>query len=225
MTPRRGSRALVRYGVVAAIGVSAWGLVGCGSDRRDAEPGVAATGVATTGVVEPVASAENGSSATTAPQAFVFESGVLEIGDFDPYTLGDNIFDPCTEITPEEFAAAGFDRVEPLPEEYAGLARGLSVCEILDGNGIPISDFTTNNVNRELIAQESRIMDEVKSSVLPTAFAYRSTAGKGGDCFVQVDTVRGGLSSGISGSPDTEDPTPACESGMRQLEELFLANS
>ena len=43
------------------------------------------------------------------PRGFQFESGFLEFGEFDPYTLGNDIFNPCTEITEEEFAAAGFE--------------------------------------------------------------------------------------------------------------------
>ena len=31
--------------------------------------------------------------------AFHFASGTLELGDFDPATLGDDLFDPCTELS------------------------------------------------------------------------------------------------------------------------------
>ena len=59
--------------------------------------------------------------------AFHFASGTLELGDFDPATLGDDLFDPCTEISAEEYAAAGMTGVEPEPviaESSNGLAEG-----------------------------------------------------------------------------------------------------
>jgi len=165
----------------------------------------------------------SGLSPAPAPQAFVFESGTLEIGEFDPYTLGDNIFDPCTEITPAEFAAAGFERVEPLPDEYAGLARGLSYCEVFDADGVPRSDFTMTAVNRDVIQGQRTVVQGVTSGSLPSAFAYLPTGGSSG-CFAQVDTVRGGLSAGASSLPGDDNQVAACWVAMGMLDDLFAAN-
>lgn len=222
MGPRRGSRAVAHCGIAVAISALAWGVVGCGADPRDAEPGVVATGVATTGVVEPVASAENGSSATTAPQAFVFESGVLEIGDFDPYTLGDNIFDPCTEITPEEFAAAGFDRVEPLPEEYAGLARGSSACEVIDSEGFIIGTFLNNNADKATVKAQANVRDSVAE---PAIFYYQPANTLSAGCFAQIDTVRGGLSVSVVKRPHSGDSGEACDTAVAMLHKLLIRHS
>lgn len=161
----------------------------------------------------------------TTPQAFVFKSGVLEIGDFDPYTLGDNIFDPCTEITPEEFAAAGFDHVEPLPEEYAGLARGLSVCEVLDEDEPQAVSFSTNDANRPVVEQQNMIEDALVSESLPEMFVYYPTSRLSTGCFAQVDTKRGGLSAGVAGLSGHDMREETCRAAVNALERLFFANS
>ena len=156
-----------------------------------------------------------------APAAFHFKSGTLEIGDFDPYTLGDDIFDPCTEISPEEFAAAGFHNVEPIPEEYAGLARGLSTCEIVGPRGLPIADISNNTANRAAIEGQATVFEDHKSDVLPTLFTYDFEDPNSTGCFAQVDTVRGGLSVGVPGLPGRDTRPSTCDRAIQALERLL----
>lgn len=156
--------------------------------------------------------------------AFVFDSGVLEIGDFDPYTLGDNIFDPCTEISPEEFAAAGFDNVEPMPEEYRGLARGLSVCDF-SVSGEDDFDISNMRLNRRQIEHESTLLDEFKSEILPEIFVYGTRESNNNSCFAQVDTVRGGLSIGVVSLPGYSDLKADCMRALHALEQLYSTNN
>lgn len=166
-------------------------------------------------------SAGGASTSSTTRAAFHFKSGTLEIGDFDPYALGDNLFDPCTEISPEEFAAAGFENVEPIPEEYAGLARGLSACEIRNAGDLPIADIASNTADRALIGAKADIFSEYTSHVLPTLFTYDFADPSSTSCFAQVDTVRGGLSIGVAGLPGRDTRRSTCGLAIQLMERLF----
>ena len=152
--------------------------------------------------------------------AFVFDSGVLEIGDFDPYTLGDNIFDPCTEISPEEFAAAGFHNVAPIPEEYAGLARGISACTFKSHPKVDSELIGNNNASFAEVSGRLEILTEYESPNLPGIFVYQPPGESGLSCYAQLDTKRGAIvtSAGIiekhSYSPDV------CAVAISSLEKL-----
>ncbi|WP_288864546.1 DUF3558 family protein [uncultured Corynebacterium sp.] len=196
-------------------------LVGCGATPPPIDEPPAPTPAPNQSDSDPAPSSSSPSDAAHAPAAFHFKSGVLEIGDFDPYTLGDNIFDPCTEISPEEFAAAGFDNVEPLPEEYAGLAKGLSACEIRDSRGVPIADISNNTANRGTIADNADVFPNYTSSLLPTLFTYDFGDPNSTSCYAQVDTTRGGLSVGVPGLPGRDARNSTCERAIQVLEELF----
>ena len=162
----------------------------------------------------PATDADSGS------QAFVFDSGVLEIGNFDPYALDDDLFDPCTEITAEEFAAAGFDNVQPIPEEYAGLARGLSVCQPAEEDN---PSFIGNNADQTHIAETTGLL-EYKSSVLPSLFTYGPKGGTGSGCFAQVDTQRGGLVAAVGGIDGFDIQADTCKTAISAIESIFLAS-
>lgn len=203
-------------------------LAGCASEPSpiDAPPAPTANNQANEHSAESAGGAIDGSAGSSedsspdAPAAFRFESGTLEIGDFDPYTLGDDIFDPCTEISPEEFAAAGFDNVEPIPEEYAGLTRGLSTCEILDSRGQPIADISNNPANREVVEEKATVFREHTSRVLPSLFTYDFEDPNSTGCFAQVDTTRGGLSVGVPGLPGRDERNETCDRAIRIIEEF-----
>ena len=157
-------------------------------------------------------------------QAFVFDSGVLEIGDFDPYALGEDLFDPCAEITAEEFAAAGFDNVEPMPEEYAGLARGLSSCDVEKHDGVLSEGFGNSDASRTEIERLTEVHPR-RSNIIPTLFVYSPESGQGNYCYAQVDTSRGGLVSEVAGSPLSNQETMLCDVAVSNLEALFTAFS
>lgn len=157
--------------------------------------------------------------------AFHFESDTLEIGDFDPYTLGDDIFDPCTEISPEEFAAAGFHNVEVFPEEYSGLLKGLQVCDVSKHNDVVSEAFGNNNANRENIEEQIPLLSQYKSSEVPEIYVFGPRNGMGSHCCAQIDTVRGGLVSQVTGSENDHGQNRACEIAVRNLESIFEANS
>ena len=66
-------------------------------------------------------------AAGAAPRGFEFESGFLEFGDFDPYAIGDDGFNPCTEITEQEFATAGFEQMRYY-DTNDPFSNGIAVC-------------------------------------------------------------------------------------------------
>lgn len=207
-------------------------LAGCTSEPSpiDAPPAPTASNQANEHSAEATGdSGDSGDSAAgssaDAPVAFHFKSGTLEIGDFDPYALGDDIFDPCTEISPEEFAAAGFHNVEPIPEEYAGLAKGLSVCYFSSHGKVEAESFANNNAPFAFLTKEVEVLTSYKSKVLPEMFVYYSPDGMNLDCYAQIDTKRGGIvsSAGVierhSNSPDI------CAVAVSNLEKLAYAFS
>ena len=158
-------------------------------------------------------------------QAFVFESGVLEIGDFDPYTIGDDIFDPCTEITKEEFAAAGFDEVELYPKEYSDISGGLKPCGLTFNSGEDSVTLSNNVSNRSVIEDAYGTEQEWQSMRLPEMYVFSPRMGTSTGCFAQVDTVRGAVTMMASGLEMTSSRESNCAKAQKTLENLFVAHS
>ncbi|WP_141764962.1 DUF3558 family protein [Corynebacterium sp. HMSC034A01] len=206
-------------------------LAGCASEPSpiDAPPAPTANNQANEHSAESAGGAVGGSSGSSAdssadaPAAFHFKSGTLEIGDFDPFALGDDIFDPCTEISHEEFAAAGFHNVEPIPEEYAGLARGISACTFNSHPQVHSELIGNNNASFAEVSGRLEILAEYESPNLPSIFVYQPPGDSGLSCYAQLDTKRGAIvtSAGIiekhSYSPDV------CAVAVSNLENLAEA--
>lgn len=168
--------------------------------------------------VEPVAEVAD----PEAP-AFHFASGTLELGDFDPATLGDDLFDPCTEISAEEFAAAGMTGVEPEPiitESSNGMAEGcrLDKREVWATRSVlatrtDLADV--QNADGYVVKHPDSLVPELFTHAVPSVNPYQ--------CVAQVDTVRGGLAVAVSVSGLKKDEIDACEDAKVELEDLFSA--
>lgn len=162
------------------------------------------------------------SAAGETPRAFYFESGVLEFGDFDPYSLGDSLFNPCTEITPEEYAAAGFPEV--IVKDEGRTFHGLSACEIPSSpeqlDRTIVIDISNGNVNREMI-KERGLLSPYKSQVFPEIFTFAATDGASPACYAQVDTVRGGLGVNVGGLPGYVEHEEMCALAIETMEKLY----
>lgn len=186
------------------------------------------TGCAEQSLIDDPTSPSTSAPATDADsgsQAFVFDSGVLEIGDFDPYALGDDLFDPCTEITAEEFAAAGFDNVEPMPEEYAGLARGLSSCDVEHATSGLTADLSNSVSNRETVKSKFGIETAYSSTLFPDAYVFSPRVGTSTGCFAQIDTLRGGIVVGTPGIEMMSSRDENCNVSLSLLEQLLSAHA
>lgn len=200
-------------------------LVGCGAAPPPIDAPSAPTPAPNESNSDHAPSSSSPVNAAYAPAAFNFKSGVLEIGDFDPYTLGDNIFDPCTEISPEEFAAAGFDNVEPLPEEYAGLAKGLSSCNFTAHPQLPVEGISQNNASRSEVRKQVDLLEQYRSQLLPEIFVYGPKSGFGTHCYAQLDTARGGIVSIASGWDGVNSMDEVCKTAVENLENLYQLNT
>ena len=158
------------------------------------------------------------------PRGFVFDSGFLEFGDFDPYALGDDLFNPCTEITLEEYAAAGFPGVDVTDEGRS--FHGLNACPIPstdDQRERAISPtFDNGNTTREMIEMQGLLLPQYTSELIPELFAFAATNHDPSVCFTQIDTVRGGFGASAGGLEQQVTQGEMCELSIRIVEQLFL---
>ena len=158
------------------------------------------------------------------PRGFVFESGVLEFGDFDPYALGDDLFNPCTEITAEEYAAAGFPGIDL--ESQVWPLNELITCEIPSTeeqlNRTITSSFENGNTNHDIIESRGLLLPQYTSALIPELFAFAANNHDPDYCYVQVDTVRGGFGASAGGLAQDITQAEMCELSIQIFEQLFL---
>ena len=168
------------------------------------------------------ASGSNEDAAGAAPRGFEFESGFLEFGDFDPYAIGDDGFNPCTEITEQEFATAGFEDMWFEDDGAGALGRGMSSCffagDLPDG---VVHGFSNGQLNRSIAAERGLLVREYTSLLLPELYAVAPRGGNEGMCFIQIDTVRGSFGTQAGGSPNRTTTDEACKLAIKDLETLY----
>ncbi|OFT83722.1 hypothetical protein HMPREF3101_05650 [Corynebacterium sp. HMSC29G08] len=199
--------------------VSALALSACVPSAK-----IESLGVGSETGVSSVAEAEGTAQATTKPRGFAFESGFLEFGDFDPYALGDDIFNPCTEITLEEYAAAGFPGIEIVNEGWP--ISELSFCEIPSTDEqldrAIVTSFDNGNTNREMIEMQGLMLPHYRSELIPELFAFAATNHDPSLCYTQVDTLRGGFGASAGGLAHNVTQAEMCELSIHIFEQLFL---
>lgn len=162
--------------------------------------------------------------AASGPRGFTFESGFLEFGDFDPYALGDDIFNPCTEITLDEYAAAGFPGIEV--EGDGATFHGHNACDIPPTEEqfarYVVTGFHNGRPNREMIEMQGLLLPQYTSELIPELFAFAAIDHDPSDCYTQIDTLRGGFgaAAGSLASDVTQDEM--CELAIETTEQLFL---
>ena len=209
----------MKRSIVVAVAVLVTGglLAGCAG----AEAGVeSASGSTEVGEV----AQQRGSDqpADAAPRGFEFASGFLEFGDFDPYTLGDDIFNPCTEITEQEFAAAGFDNKRGQTEPDV-LSDGMTSCyfgEIRD-DGV-VRGFSNGTINRVVAEERDLVIHGYTSELLPEMYVLKPRRDNGASCFTQIDTVRGGFGTQVAGPRGRITTDEACALAINDLEALYM---
>lgn len=156
--------------------------------------------------------------ATAVAPAFHFQSGDLPLGEFDPHTIGDNLFDPCSEISDAEFAAAGFSKDPSGPIDQSAI--GLKSCPIETDDPAELLGLIANAASADIIAAESPRISNVNSVLIPSAFAVAGTTGDA-SCFFVVETERGSL-AGYAGSLFQDAPaTDLCPRAKEILESFY----
>ena len=192
-------------------------LVSCASAESGVESATDAGGVG-----EAIQESGADQPADAAPRGFEFASGFLEFGDFDPYTLGDGIFNPCTEITEEEFAAAGFSNKRHQTKPDA-LSDGMTSCyfgEIRD-DGV-VRGFSNGTINRVVAEERDLVIHGYTSELLPEMYVLKPRRDNGASCFTQIDTVRGGFGTQVAGPRGRITTDEACALAINDLEALYV---
>ena len=206
--------------MVAAVLVSGGLLAGCAGAEVGVESATDAHGI---GEAARESGADQPAADDAAPRGFEFASGFLEFGDFDPYTLGDDIFNPCTEITEEEFAAAGFSnkRHQTKPDAFN---RGMTSCYFGKRRSDGVTrGFSNGTLNRSVAEELDLVMDPRPSELLPEMYLLKPRGGNEGMCFTQIDTNRGGFGTQAGGSPIRISTDEACDMAIADLESLYEA--
>lgn len=174
-------------------------------------------------VLEQHAEAEATSSPeTTEVPAFHFESGTLELGDFDPQTLGDDLFDPCTEISEEEFAAAGITGVAKT-QSIGNFANGLAQGCRTDQPEPALTRMILSTRTDEADASSAPgYIFNIADSGVNGLFTFQDPAANPYMCVAQVDTVRGGVGVGITVSGLKKRKVEPCQRAIEEFESLFF---
>ena len=205
--------------VVTAVLVAVGLIAGCAGVESGVEPVTDAGGV---GEVSQQRGADQPTAADAAPRGFEFASGFLEFGDFDPYAIGGDIFNPCTEISEQEFAAAGFEQMR-YDDGNNPFSQGIPSCDFggvrADG---AISGFHVGVINRAIAEERDLVLSGYTSDLLPELYVTRPGNNSEGVCFAQVDTVRGAFKAHVGGPPPRVNRDQACAMAIENVERLFL---
>lgn len=165
----------------------------------------------------PQPSGEPAPATTTEAPAFHFQSGDLPLGEFDPHTIGDNLFDPCSEISDAEFAEAGFSGKNDLGFDSF---RQLGGCYFNTENPDIAIGFVSNAANRDIVTSQEEPIPEIGSASVPGVYFARTRSGET-DCYAAVDTVRGGFGVNVVSLDPTISLQESCDLARSGLEALY----
>lgn len=204
-----------------AIVVASGSLVSCGGMESVTLPEVNADGETEAQRADETAAGTD--SNRSEPRGFQFESGFLEFGEFDPYAIGDDVFNPCTEITEEEFAAAGFEQME-YDEGDNPFSRGIASCGFASNynNAVVVGGFYGGVIDRRVAEERGLVMDKHQSKALPELYTLPASTGIDGRCYTQVDTPRGAFGTYAGGSSRRITTDEACALAIEYAERIFL---
>ena len=160
-------------------------------------------------------------AADAAPRGFEFASGFLEFGDFDPYTLGDEGFNPCTEITEQEFATAGFDQMRYY-DTNDPFSNGIASCEFGgSSDDASAGGFYGGQIDRTIAEENGLILPQFTSASIPELYVIKSKIGMEGTCYTQIDTRRGSFGTYFGGPSGRIETDRACVEAIKRAEAMF----
>lgn len=197
--------------VAALIAVTALFLTSCeqASDATDSTP---------SGERSKASGEATSTETNDEPPAFHFASGDLPLGDFDYEEIKDNLFDPCTEISAEEFAEAGVEEVGkpgPLP------TGGGYVCHLRMGKPPIVFNVSSSGSSKDSVKRDREIFDQDASKEIPDVYLYDGDVQQSRVCVAAVDTVRGQFGI-VAGDPHETVPIEeVCAAATEALEAIF----
>ena len=196
-------RGLIMRGFVVVLLGVVLGLAGCGGVRQEQPVDSSVVPVTQSQVEE-------------APAAFHFHSGDLVLGEYDPTTIWDDIFNPCTEISKEEFASLGLVVGEPVV-----LPKSQSVgCDIVPQDYLVDTGFLTSAVKTKSAEERTPrpLVDE--SAIIPNSYEIPFVEGDF-ICFFGVETTRGTLMAFAEAWDTQLSYQELCKVAQHNLELLY----
>ncbi|SER89002.1 DUF3558 family protein [Corynebacterium cystitidis] len=206
--------ALLSSCVVPDVGLVPVGpAVGAGGDEpAGVESGGSSVPEGAGGQADSVASGE-------AVGAFHFDSGTLEIGPFDPLEVYPDVFDPCQEISAEEFAAAGFktDGVTTPLANGSALSCVLLPDQITSHMSVILAG---NLITKDELALTTTLLGENVSSEVTGMFKYREDGVEQSNCVAAVSTERGHFMAFSIDGYNAYSQDDHCKNAIQTLENL-----
>ncbi|WP_297586004.1 DUF3558 family protein [uncultured Corynebacterium sp.] len=154
----------------------------------------------------------------TVPE-FQFKSGTLAIEEFSSESVAGNVFDPCTEISAEEYEAAGLNGVRPMESEYE--FEDINSCDTNLNEAGQRLTIKAGPISEAGLKTQSENALEYPESIVPGLFTY--TNALPGVCFAQVDTERGALTAQMSAQGSGTEDIDRCKIARETIEDIYKA--
>ncbi|WP_018296428.1 DUF3558 family protein [Corynebacterium lubricantis] len=156
-------------------------------------------------------------------QAFHFESGVLPIGDFNPEEVYPDVFNPCEEISAEEFAAIGY---EVRGETQSRGQGSLLSCRIQNGTENDLTILIEGSLAAfEDFEAQGEILSTHPETQLAGMVLYRSQQDDPASCRAAVPTYRGHLTVSVQKGLTNKSVPELCTSATEILNTLHSTYS
>lgn len=191
-------------------------LAGCSSELQDRG----------TPAELPAGSAADTQTSAQAPAvdadrpAFHFASGDLVLGDFNYEDIAGNIFNPCEEISAEEFAAIGF---ESRGRNKRTHMKDLNSCFMdLPGDTSGLTYVLLGgSADLARTVEQGALVETGVSDVVPGVYAYGPIGIDDDICYAGIDTERGQFAAAVGGVDKVYSHQMLCGMSVEILEALF----
>lgn len=154
--------------------------------------------------------------------AFHFESGDVVLGDFVYEDVKGNIFNPCEEISAEEFARIGF---QTEGENRRSETKDLNSCFLTlpgDKSGFNFAVMGAS-ANLLMTVEQGGVVETGVSDLIQGVYTYGPIGLDDDICYAGVDTVRGQLVAvvGMGGVSGVHEHEKLCKASVDILEALY----
>lgn len=152
--------------------------------------------------------------------AFHFESGDVVLGDFVYEDVKGNIFNPCEEISAEEFAAIGF---ETEGKNKRSETKDLNTCFLTKPNDPSGLSYVVigGSANLMMSVEQGAIVETGVSETIPRVYSYGPIGVEADICYAAVDTIRGQVAVAVGGIENGITNGDLCNKSIEILEALY----